>query len=319
MMQNAKENTMRLVFFIAALASVLAVMLICVFLFTQGLPAMASIGVNNFLLGQKWAPTASEPVFGVLPMILGSIYVTAGAIAIGVPIGIFVALFMARMCPKPLYRFMKPAISLMAGVPSVIYGFFGMMVLVPLIFDKLGKRFDMMSGDTMLAASILLGIMILPTVISIAETNLRAVPQELYEAAVALGASHERAVFKVVLPAARSGVLAAIVLGVGRAVGETMAVKMVVGNQAVMRLPHQYLKGVRTLTTNIVTEMGYVEHGSLHNGALIATGVVLFVFILLINMLFSVLNQDKQNRREKKRLPQQSSAIRIESLGEKND
>jgi len=287
---------MRGVFFVTALASIFAVILICVFLFAQGLPAIHRVGVINFLLGQRWTPTAGDPAFGILPMILGSIYITAGAIILGVPIGIFMAVFMARMCPKGFYRFIKPAISLMAGIPSVIYGFFGMMALVPMIFELFGKRFDMMSGDTMLAASILLGIMILPTVISIAETNIRAVPQELYEGAVALGASHERAVFKIVLPAARSGVMAAVVLGVGRAIGETMAVRMVAGNQAMLRAPYEYLKGVRAMTTNIIIEMGYVEHGSLHFGALIATGVVLFVFILVINLLFSILNQDKEKR-----------------------
>ena len=286
-----RENVMRMVFIAAAFAAIIAVALICVFLFAQGLPAMYRIGVTDFLLGKKWAPTGSNPSFGILPMILGSVYVTAGAIIIGVPIGILTAVFMARVCPKPLYRFMKPAISLMAGVPSVIYGFFGMMVLVPAIFDFFGKKFDLMSGDTMLAASLLLGIMILPTVINIAETNIRAVPQELYEGAIALGASHERAVFKVVLPAAKSGVMAAVVLGVGRAIGETMAVKMVAGNQAVMRMPYDIFRGVRTMTTNIIIEMGYVETGSLHNGALIATGVVLFVFVLIINVLFSILNK----------------------------
>ena len=296
-MLKARESIMRVVFIVAAFAAILAVLLICVFLFAQGLPAIYKIGVADFLLGKNWKPTNSEPSFGIFPMILGSIYVTAGAIIIGVPIGVLMAIFMSRMCPKSIYRFIKPAISLMAGVPSVIYGFFGMMVLVPAIFDLLGKKFDMMSGDTMLAASILLGIMILPTVISIAETNIRAVPQELYEGAVALGASHERAVFKVILPAARSGVLAAVVLGVGRAIGETMAVKMVAGNQPVLRMPFDILKGVRTMTTNIIIEMGYVENGSLHNGALIATGVVLFVFILIINLLFSTLNQDKENKR----------------------
>jgi len=188
----------------------------------------------------------------------------------------------------------------MAGVPSVIYGFFGMMVLVPAIFEMFGRQFDMMSGHSIFAASILLGIMILPTVITIAETNLRAVPQELYEAAVALGASHERAVFKVVMPAARSGVMAAVVLGVGRAIGETMAVTMVAGNQTVLRMPYELFRGIRTLTANIVIEMGYVEHGSLHNGALIASGVVLFVFILIINTIFSILNQDKERRSRKK-------------------
>ena len=295
-MLKVRENVMRVVFMVAALTSILAVVLICVFLFAQGLPAMFRIGIQDFILGIKWAPTKSEPSFGILPMILGSVYVTAGAIIIGVPIGVLTALFMARMCPKPLYRLIKPAINLMSGVPSVIYGFFGMMVVVPAIYEALGKQFDMMSGDSMLAASIILGIMILPTVIGIAETNLRAVPQELYEGAIALGASHERAVFKVVLPAARSGVMAAVVLGVGRAIGETMAVTMVAGNQTALRMPYEILRGLRTMTTNIVIEMGYVEHGSLHNGALIATGVVLFVFILIINTLFSILNSDKEKR-----------------------
>jgi len=296
-MKHLNERVMRVVFYVAALASILAVALICFFLFAQGLPAMGRIGFLEFLSGTVWKPTsASNPSFGILPMILGSVYITAGAILIGVPVGVFVAVFMARMCPKPIYRFLKPAVSLMAGIPSVIFGFFGMMVLVPWIFDLFGKRFSMMSGESMLAASVLLGIMILPTVISIAETNLRAVPQELYEGAVALGASHERAVFKVVLPAAKSGVMAAVVLGVGRAIGETMAVKMVAGNQTVLRLPHEYFKGVRTLTTNIIQEMGYVERGSLHFGAMIATGVVLFAFILIINLLFSVLNKDKDKK-----------------------
>ena len=295
-MLKARESIMRIVFIVAAMAAILAVALICVFLFAQGLPAIFRIGVTDFLLGKKWAPTNSNPSFGIFPMIIGSVYVTAGAIIIGVPIGVLMAIFMSRMCPKSIYRFIKPAVSLMAGVPSVIYGFFGMMVLVPAIFDLLGKRFDMMSGDSMLAAAVLLGIMILPTVISIAETNIRAVPQELYEGAVALGASHERAVFKVILPAARSGVLAAVVLGVGRAIGETMAIKMVAGNQPVLRMPYEILKGVRTMTTNIIIEMGYVENGSLHNGALIATGVVLFVFILIINLLFSTLNQNREKR-----------------------
>jgi len=300
-MLNIREKAMRIVFFIAALTSILAVGLICVFLFAQGLPAMIRIGVLDFLFGTRWAPLhGSEPAFGILPFILGSIYVTAGAIVLGVPVGILMAIFMARICPKNVYKFIKPALNLMAGVPSVIYGFFGIVVVVPAIFEAFGKQFDMMSGNTMFAASIILGIMILPTVITIAETNLRAVPQELYEGAVALGASHERAVFKVVLPAARSGVMAAIVLGVGRAIGETMAVNMVAGNQPALRLPWDIFKGVRTMTTNIVIEMGYVETGSLHNGALIATGVVLFVFILIINTLFSILNKEKKDKKSEK-------------------
>lgn len=292
-----REKAMRAVFFAAALVSILAVALICVFLFASGVPSMAEIGFLDFLLGTEWKPTNAEPSFGILPMILGSVYITAGAILLGVPVGILAAIFMARMCPKALYRFLKPAVNLMAGIPSVIYGFFGMMVLVPLIFDTFGEPFRLPNGETMLAASVLLAIMILPTVINIAETNLRSVPQELYEGAVALGASRERAVFKVILPAARSGVMAAVILGIGRAIGETMAVKMVAGNQTVLRMPYEFLKGARTMTTQIVIEMGYVERGSLHNGALIATGVVLFVFILLINTLFSILNNDRERRR----------------------
>ena len=309
-MLKARESIMRVVFFVAALASILAVALICLFLFAQGLPAIARIGVMDFLLGTRWAPLhSSEPSFGILPFILGSIYVTAGAIVLGVPVGIFTAIFMARMCPDRIYRFIKPALNLMAGVPSVIYGFFGMVVVVPAIFEAFGKSFDIMSGNTWMAASIILGIMILPTIITIAETNLRAVPQELYEGAVALGASHERAVFKVVLPAARSGVMAAVVLGVGRAIGETMAVNMVAGNQPALRLPWEFLKGVRTLTTNIVIEMGYVESGSLHNGALIATGVVLFIFILVINTLFSILNRERKEKKERAAISQSEDEV----------
>jgi len=308
-MFKAKEKIMRGVFMVAALISILAVILICVFLFAQGLPPIARIGVLEFLGGDRWRPLAAEPSFGILPMILGSLYITAGAIILGVPIGIWAALFMAKMCPKSIYRFLKPAINLMAGIPSVIYGFFGMMVLVPIIFELLGKRFNMMSGDSILAASILLAIMILPTVISIAETNLRAVPRELYEGAVALGASHERAVFKVILPAAKSGVMAAVVLGVGRAIGETMAVRMVAGNQPILRMPSEFLSGARTLTSNIIIEMGYVERNSMHFGALVATGVVLFVFIMIINLLFSILNQDKEMKRSKKTIVSEEGAV----------
>ena len=279
-----KEQIMRSVFALSALAAILAVGLICVFLFAGGLPGMAKIGIFQFLFGKDWSPGDVPPAFGILPMILGSLYVTAGAVLFGVPIGIFTAVFMAKVCPKRLYKLLKPAIDLLAGIPSVVYGFFGIVILVPLVRGLFGGN-----GSSMLTASLLLGIMILPTVIGITESALRAVPCELYEGAVALGASHERAVFGVVLPAAKSGVMAAAVLGIGRAIGETMAVKMVAGNQALLRLPTEFLKGVRTLTANVVLEMGYAE--GLHREALIATGVVLFVFILLINLLFSLLNR----------------------------
>ncbi len=271
---------MRAVFMVSALASILAVALICLFLFAGGIPAIGKIGLPEFILGREWAPSDTPPAFGILPMILGSIYVTAGAVAIGVPVGIFTAVFMARICPRPLYKVLKPSVDLLAGIPSVIYGFFGLVTIVPLVRKLFGGN-----GSSILAASVLLGLMILPTVIGITESAIRAVPEELYDGAVALGANHQRAVFRVLLPAAKSGVLAGVVLGIGRAIGETMAVIMVAGNQA--RMPAGILKGIRTLTANIVIEMGYAE--GLHREALIAAGVVLFVFILIIHLSFSAL------------------------------
>jgi phosphate transport system permease protein len=281
---HLRESFMKVVFTVSALTAIAAVGLICVFLFARGFPAMAEIGAGHFLLGTDWFPTANPAQFGIFPFILGSIYVTAGAILVGVPIGLFSAVFMAEVCPKPIYRFLKPAVELLAGIPSVVYGFFGMIIMVPLVRELFGGK-----GSSMLTASLLLGFMILPTVIGITESALRAVPRELYEGAVALGASHERAVFGVILPAAKSGVMAAVVLGIGRAIGETMAVKMVAGNQPLLRTPEDFLLGVRTLTANVVLEMGYST--GLHREALIATGVVLFVFILIINSLFSVITK----------------------------
>ena len=274
-----KEVFMKGIFFLAACASILAVALICLFLFANGLPAIGKIGVFDFLLGQVWRP--GNDLYGILPMILGSIYVTAGAIVVGVPIGILTAVFMAKFCPKKIYRFLKPAVELLAGIPSVVYGSFGLVVIVPLI----RQLFPDSKGTSMLAASLLLGIMILPTIIGVSESAIRAVPESYYEGGLALGASHERSVFFATLPAAKSGILAGVVLGIGRAIGETMAVIMIAGNQP--RMPAGLLKGVRTLTANIVMEMGYAA--DLHREALIATAVVLFVFILLINMLFSAL------------------------------
>lgn len=281
-----KEAVMRAVFMLSAFASILAVGLICLFLFANGLPAIFEIGPLNFLLGREWAPGNVPSSFGILPMIMGSIYITAGAILIGVPVGVFTAVFMARFCPKPMYKFLKPAVELLAGIPSVVYGFFGLVTIVPLIIYLFGG-----TGSSILAASVLLGLMILPTITGISESALRAVPKELYDGAVALGASHEKAVFSVILPAAKSGIVAAVVLGIGRAIGETMAVIMVAGNQA--RMPAGLFKGARTLTANIVLEMGYAA--DLHREALIATGVVLFVFILIINLLFAVLKDGRKD------------------------
>ncbi len=287
MKQRFRETLFQIIFLIAATASIAAVLLICLFLFVNGVPAMAEIGLGDFLLGTKWAPQNSPPSYGILPMIVGSLYVTAGAIIIGVPIGIFSAVFMARFCPKKLYKILKPAVDLLAGIPSIIYGFFGLVVIVPFIRNTFGGM-----GTSILAASILLGIMILPTIIGISEAAIRAVPDSYYEGALALGATHERAVFFSVLPAAKSGILASVVLGIGRAIGETMAVVMVVGNQT--RIPDSILKGVRTLTTNIVTEMSYAT--DLHREALIATGVVLFVFILIINLCFSLIKRKEGSK-----------------------
>lgn len=275
------------VFFVCALVSILAVVLICVFLFAKGVPAMQKIGLDNFLLGTTWKP--GNDLYGILPMILGSVYITAGAIVVGVPIGLLTAIFMAFYCPKRIYGFLKPCTELLAGIPSIVYGFFGMVIVVPLIRDIAAFFGRDISGSSILAASILLGIMILPTIIGVSEAALRAVPGSYYEGSVAMGATHERAVFSVVLPAAKSGVLASIVLGIGRAIGETMAVIMVAGNQP--RVTGDMLKGIRTMTANIVTEMGYAA--DLHREALIATGVVLFVFILIINLSFSVLKRRK--------------------------
>lgn len=279
-MEHFKERAMKYIFIIATCTSIIAVALICIFLFANGLPAIGKIGVFNFLLGKTWKPL--NDIYGIFPMILGSIYVTAGAIVIGVPIGIFCAIFMARFCPNRLYKILKPAVELLAGIPSIVYGFFGLVVIVPIMQQIFGG-----SGKSMLTASILLGIMILPTIISVSEAAIRAVPESYYEGALALGATHERSVFFAMLPAAKSGILASVILGVGRAIGETMAVIIVAGNQAVM--PSGLLSGVRTLTANIVLEMGYAA--DLHREALIATAVVLFVFILLINLSFSVLKR----------------------------
>lgn len=281
---HVKEKVMEVVFMLCACVSILSVALICIFLFANGIPAMTKIGFFDFIFGRKWKP--SNEIFGIFPMIIGSIYITAGAIIIGVPIGILTAVFLARFCPEKLYKIIKPAVDLLAGIPSVVYGFFGLCVIVPFVRNNIGG-----DGNSILTASILLGFMILPTIINVSESSIRAVPEKYYQGALALGATHERSVFCTVVPAAKSGIMAGIVLGIGRAIGETMAVIMVAGNQA--RMPKGILEGIRTMTSNIVMEMGYAT--DLHREALIATGVVLFVFILIINTLFSILkNKDKE-------------------------
>ena len=279
-MSRFREKTMHIVFLACACFSIAAVVLICVFLFSNGFSAMLKIGVTDFIFGTEWRP--SNNIFGIFPMIIGSLYVTAGALLVGVPVGLLCAVFMARFCPKPIYKLLRPAVNLMAGIPSVVYGFFGLVVIVPCVRDNIGGR-----GMSVLAASLLLGLMILPTVINVSESALRAVPNSYYEGGLALGATHERSVFFTVLPAAKNGIFAAVVLGLGRAIGETMAVMMVAGNQPL--IPDSVTDGVRTLTTNIVMEMGYST--DLHREALIATAVVLFVFIMIINVSFSLLKR----------------------------
>ena len=272
-----KEKFWEIIFLLAAGFSFLAVLLICLFLFVNGIPAIQKIGIADFLFGTKWKP--GNNLYGIFPMILGSFYVTAGAVIVGVPVGLMTAVFLSKFCPEWLHKILKPAIDLLAGIPSVVYGFFGLMVIVPAVRNVFGGN-----GSSILTASILLGMMILPTIISVSESALNAVPKSFYEGSRALGATHERSVFKTMLPAAKSGIMAGIILGIGRAIGETMAVIMVAGNQA--RIPDSILKGIRTLTANIVIEMGYAT--DLHREALIATGVVLFVFILLINLTFNL-------------------------------
>lgn len=277
------EQTMRLVFLAAACVSIAATITICIFLFANGVPAMLKIELKNFIFGLKWKP--SIDLYGIFPMIVGSITVTLGALILGVPLGLFTAVFLARYCPKQLYNFFESGVKLLAGIPSVVYGFFGLTVIVPAIRNTFGGN-----GTSILAASIVLAIMILPTIISVSESSIRAVPSLYFEGSLALGACKERSIFLVELKAAKSGIMAGIILGVGRAVGETMAVIMVAGNQAI--LPRSLVKGIRTLTANIVLEMGYAA--DLHRDALIATSVILFIFILIINLCFSLLKEKKE-------------------------
>lgn len=270
------ERAAGALFMAAAAISIVAVALICLFLFVNGIPAMAQIGLPDFLFGMTWRPGNDR--YGIFPMIVGSVYVTAGALVVGVPTGLLCAIYLSRFASGRAASLLVPGVELLAGIPSVVYGFFGLMVIVPFIRSSFGGK-----GLSVLAACLLLGIMILPTIVTVAKSALDAVPGRYYEGALALGADHERAVFSVIVPAASSGIMAGVVLGVGRAIGETMAVIMVAGNNA--KIPGSLLDGVRTMTANIVLEMGYAT--DLHRGALIATGVVLLVFILAITLLFN--------------------------------
>lgn len=278
---NTLEVVMKWVFLLSAATSILALAAIMYFIFANGIPFMADYGFANFLFGTEWNPTGD--VFGIAPMIVGSIYVTALAIVFGVPTGVFTAVFMAYYCPKWLYKILKPAMNLMAGIPSIVYGYFGLVVLVPIVRDFARANMIRSTGMSVLVAAIILGIMILPTVVAMSESSLRAVPTSYYNASVGLGATHDRTSYRIMVPAAKSGILASIILGIGRAIGETMAVVMVAGNQTVF--PDGLFSGTRTLTANIILEMAYAS--GTHQKALIATGAVLFIFILIINAIFA--------------------------------
>lgn len=281
-----RERGAEFIFGIAAAMSIVAVALICWFIFSTTIPTIMEIGVTDFLFSTKWAP--ANNAFGILPMIAGSIVVTLGAAVIGVPIGVLTGIYVVFYCPKKIQRTVQAGINLLAGIPSVVYGLWALEIVVPWIRNMFGG-----TGVSILAAMILLGIMILPTIIALTRSALLSVPGTNYSGAVALGATHERAIFTVVVPAAKSGILSSIIMGIGRAIGETMAVAMVAGNMTLM--PSALTSGARTLTTNVVMEMSYAT--GLHRNALIATGGVLFVFILLINIGFNLAKQrgGKQN------------------------
>ena len=278
---NALEQTMHLVFLLFGVVTIGFVLLISIYLIAAGLPAIREIGLVDFLFGKTWASTAAEPKFGILPFILTSIYGTAGAILIGVPVGFMTAVFLAKVAPRSLAGLVRPAVDLLAGIPSVVYGLVGMIVLVPLI----RTTFSLGSGACLLAAILVLSIMVLPSIINVSETALRAVPREYEEASLALGATAAETYFRVSLHAARSGVATAVVLGVGRAIGEAMAIIMVAGNVA--NMPGLF-RSVRFLTTGIISGMSYAPVGSLYQQALFSIGLVLFLFIMLINVFLNV-------------------------------
>ncbi len=279
-LKQSIERIMNAVFFICGMVSIAAVALITIYMVWAGLPAIIKIGPVDFLLGTVWKSTAAEPQFGILPFILTSVWGMLGALIIGVPVGVLTAVFLAKLAPPKLAALVRPAVELLAGIPSVVYGLIGMIVLVPAVM----KAFDLKSGSCLLSAILVLAIMVLPNIISVSETALRAVPPEYEEASLGLGATWIETVFKVSVPAARSGIVAGIVLGAGRAVGEAMAVMMVAGNVA--NMPGLF-KSVRFLTTAVASEMSYAADGSLQKQALFSIGLVLFVFIMLINWLLN--------------------------------
>ncbi|MGM9978266.1 MAG: phosphate ABC transporter permease subunit PstC [Clostridium sp.] len=276
------EDVTKFIFFISAMLAVISLLLIIGFVFYKGLNPFISKGFSfkDFLLGTKWVPSSES--FGIAPMIVASILATLGALIIGIPIGILTAVFIAEIAPKKIGKIISTAVELLAGIPSVLYGVFGLAIIVPWIQNT----FNQPKGQSLLAVMIVLAIMMLPTIVTVSETSIRAVPKSYKEGSLALGTSHIETTFKVVVPAAKSGILAGVVLGVGRAIGETMAIILVAGNSPI--IPTSVFSGVRPLTTNIALEMGYA-YGT-HQEMLFATGVVLFIFILLLNLLLSKLS-----------------------------
>lgn len=281
-MRNFKEKLTEYVFLLIALSALSVLALITVFIFIKGLPIIAKVGVLNFVFGMKWAP--SQGAYGIFPMIVGSVSVTLGAAILGVPIAICCSIFLAEFAPATLRNIFRPAIQLLAGIPSVVYGFWGVLFIVPMIRNYLGGP-----GLSILAGSIILAIMILPTIISITEISLLALPRNYKEGALALGLTQWQTIRSLLLPAAKSGIVAAVILGLGRAIGETMAVIMVLGNA--VALPHSVLDPVRTLTTNIGIEMGYASGE--HQQALFATGIVLFIIIMILNAIAQYVTRKK--------------------------
>mgnify|MGYP000191627527 FL=1 len=278
------EKGIESILLLCAFVSVLAIVFITVFIFVKGVPLFQHVSLREFLFSTEWLPTASDPRFGIAAFIVGSLYVTAGALIIGVPFGLACAIYLAELANRRISRLLKQVIELLAGIPSIIYGFFGIMVICPIVRELTDS-----SGYNIVSASIVLAIMILPTIVNISEVSIRSVPHEYREGSLALGASHWQTIVKVLFPAARSGIIASIVLGIGRAVGETMAVLMVAGNAP--QMPKALNDMVRTLTMNIITDMGYASGD--HRVALFATGIVLFVFIMALNLIIALISRKK--------------------------
>ena len=271
-MKKFRENLSGRIFLVLAFSSLSALAVITIFIIANGAPIIAEVGIKDFIFGMSWAPSRGE--YGIFPMIIGSVTVTLGAVILGVPIGICCSIFLTEFAPPTLSKIFRPAIQLLAGIPSVVYGFWGLLFVVPFIRNYLGGP-----GLSILAASIILAIMVLPTVISISEVSILALPRQYKEGALALGLTHWQTIRSVILPSAKSGIVAAVILGTGRAIGETMAVIMVLGNA--VAIPSSILDPVRTLTTNIGIEMGYAS--DTHKEALFATGIVLFIIIMILN------------------------------------